>query len=96
MGRSDKKESVRARICRALDLYPDALGGEACVEIRGRGYVAVRGCREILGYTSERISLSLLRGALSVEGEDLVCVSYLSGAVGIEGRIGCVRFEEGV
>ncbi len=96
MGTAEKRERMRERICRALDLYPDTLAGESCVEIRGRGFLSVSGCLEILCYTPERICLSLKRGSLSVEGERLVCTSYMAGAVGIEGRIACVRFEEGV
>ena len=88
------RESVRERIWRALDLLPDVFPGESLVEIRGRGLMSVSGCRGILDYTPERIRLSLKHGSLLVEGERLVCTSYLAEAVGIDGRILGVRFEE--
>ena len=96
MGRNEKQERMRERICRALDLYPDTFGSESYVQIRGRGYVSVSGCLQILEYTPQRICLSLKHGSLAVEGESLICTSYLAGGLGIEGRVACVRFEEEV
>ena len=92
---SENKESVRERLTRRLDLPPDLFGGEGMVEIRGRGAVTVRGGGRILRYTPEEIRILLPRCVLSIRGEDLVCTSYYRGAVGIDGRIGGVTFEEG-
>ena len=87
--------SVRERICRQLDIVPDCLPGECMVELRGRHEVIVSGGGKILLYTPEQIRIALKRGALSVVGQRLVCTSYYVGAVGIEGLIFGVSFEEG-
>ncbi len=93
-GEREERGSVKERLCRALDLPPDVFAGESLVEIRGRGFLAVSGCCGILDYTPEQIRLSLKRGSLRVEGERMLLSSYLAGAVGIDGRIRSVRFEE--
>lgn len=89
-----KKETLKEKLCRTLDLCPDVFGKESYVEIRGRGSMTVSGCRRILQYTPKQICLSLERGRLSVEGENLICTSYFSGSVGIDGHLIGVRFEE--
>ncbi len=90
----EERGSVKERLCRALDLPPDVFPGESLVEIRGRGFLSVSGCRGILDYTPDEIRLSLRKGSLRVEGKRLICTSYLAGAVGIDGQILSVRFEE--
>ena len=98
MGRSGEKrnesEGVRERLCRRLDLLPDLLSGDGLVEIRGRGSVTVRGGGKILLYTPEEIRIAMQKCVLSILGERLVCTSYFQGAVGIDGRIRGVFFEE--
>ena len=84
----------RERLCRRFDLLPDLFGGEGLVEIRGRGAVTVRGGGKILRYTPEEIRISMPRCVLVIKGEGLVCTSYYQGAVGIDGRIEGVFFEE--
>ena len=90
-----EKGSLRERICQRLDLVPDCLPGECMVELRGRHAVTVSGGGRILLYTPEEIRIALKRGCLSVVGHRLVCTSYYVGAVGIEGLICGVSFEEG-
>ena len=92
--RERQRGSIRERITRALDITPDILLGESLIEIRGRGSLAVHGCRRILVYLPERIEILLSRGALEVEGEELCFVSFSAGSVGIEGKIRGVRFLE--
>jgi sporulation protein YqfC len=87
--------SLRERICQRLDLVPDCLPGECMVELRGRHAVTVSGGGKILLYTPEEIRIAIKRGAVRVTGERLVCTSYYVGAVGIEGLIIGVFFEEG-
>ena len=90
----EKKESVRERLTRRLDLLPDLLGEGSLVEIRGRGALTVRGGGRILRYTPEEIRISMPRCVLSIRGERLTCTSYYRGAVGIDGTIFGVVFEE--
>ena len=84
----------RQRLCRVLDLSPDCLPGEGLVEIRGRNSVMIRGGGKILIYTSEEIRIALKRGSLRIVGRDLSCTSYHVEAVGVEGLIDRVCFEE--
>lgn len=100
MGKKIQKQrgetaSLRERICRGLDLVPDCLPGECMVELRGRHAVTVNGGGKILLYTPEEIRIALKRGILCVVGRRLVCTSYYVGAVGIEGLICGISFEEG-
>ena len=83
---------IRQRFCQALDITPDILPGGSYVEIRGRGSLLIRGCRKILKYSREEIVIATCRDVFSVRGESLTCISYLAGAVGIEGRIDGVDF----
>ena len=90
-----KREELRERLCRHLDLAPDFFSGSGLVEIRGRGEVTVRGGGRILLYTPSEIRIAMGCDTLSIAGEDLICTSYYQGAIGVGGRIVGVRFEEG-
>jgi len=91
---SVEREDWRERVSRALDVPPDLLPGGSLLEIRGRQAMTVRGNGKILTYTPEEICVELSRGVLSVKGRRLVCTSYYFGALGIEGRIDAVVFED--
>lgn len=93
-GRENKGTGICQRLCRALDLSADCLPGEGLVEIRGRGSVTLRGGGRILTYTAEEIRIALKRGSLRIEGQELVCTSYHAEAIGVEGLIRRVCFEE--
>ena len=93
-GESAEKAGLRERLCRGLDIPPDLLPGNALIELRGQNAVTVRGCGRILLYTPEEIRLGLKKGYLSICGKRLVCTSYYAGAVGIDGYIRRVSFEE--
>ena len=95
MEKKKERGELRARLCRRLDLAPDLFGGEGLVEIRGRGEVTVRGGGRILLYTPSEIRIAMGSYTLSILGEGLVCTSYYQGAVGVDGRIFGVGFEEG-
>ena len=88
------RERLGERLCRALDIVPDALWGEGLIEIRGRGSVSVQGGGKILVYTPERIKIALSSGSVSIYGSRLNCTSYHAGSVCVDGRIGSVVFEE--
>ena len=90
----EKGEGIRDRLTRRLDLPPDLLGSGGLVEIRGRGTVTVRGGGRILRYTPKEIRISMPRCVLSIRGERLICTSYYRGAIGVDGVIGGVFFEE--
>ncbi len=93
--KEEKRESFREKLYRNLDIEPDILPGGSTLELRGRNSMTVRGGGRILEYTPESIRLELGEGELSVRGARLICTSYRAGAVGIEGRIDGISFEEG-
>ena len=84
----------RERMSRALDMPPDLIGQGSLVEIRGRGMMTVRGNGKIFVYTPDEISVALCDGVLTVHGRRLVCTSYYVGAIGIEGKIDEVIFDD--
>lgn len=77
-----------------LDLPPDILTGGMRIELRGRNLLTVFGCRRILTYTTTCIRLEMKDTVLAVYGQRLGCTSYLAGAVGMDGRIDRLCFEE--
>ena len=93
--KSNDKNSLSERICRALDLPTDLLPNRTSVAIHGRSAVKICGGRSILLYSpcEIRIALKGEAGWISVKGLALCCNSYNSGAIGIDGRILSVSFE---
>ena len=93
--KSNDKEPLASRICRALDLPAEAAPGSTRVEICGRSSAKICGGGAILLYSPEEIRIALRRdnGYVSVKGFSLCCESYNMGAVGIRGRIVSVSFE---
>ena len=87
---------MRDRIGKILGVPADAVGfsNGFMAELRGRSAISVRGCRRILSYSRERICLDTRDGTVTVLGEALFCVAYFSDAIGIEGRIDAVFFED--
>lgn len=77
-----------------FDIPSDLVDGGIRVDLRGRHTLTVHGCRRILDYAPETIRLSLGECALVVSGERLICTSYLAGAVGIEGSIRGILFQD--
>ncbi len=77
-----------------LDIPADVLSGGIRLDLRGRNTLTVHGCRRIMDFTPCRIRLALTGCDLVVEGDRLTCTSYLAGAVGIEGCICRMAFED--
>lgn len=76
-----------------LDIPSDLWTGGMRIEIRGRNSVTVHGCRKIVEYRPDRVRLQMKSCHLLVRGCRLICVSYLAGAVELEGQIDGVCFE---
>ena len=77
------------------DIPPELLSGGCFIEMRGRYAVIVKGCRRILTYSETRVLLKTKRDVVAVRGKRLTCVSYLAGAVSVEGLIDSVEFIKG-
>ncbi|MBO5416255.1 MAG: YabP/YqfC family sporulation protein [Clostridia bacterium] len=95
-GGKDKNErqSIGERLRKTLELDGDILPHSFMLEVRGRSGLMLRGAGRILLYTPEEIRLRVRGAEISVRGEGLICSSYYADAVGIEGRISSISFEE--
>ncbi len=78
-----------------LDIPSDLPAGGIRLDLRGRHTLTVYGCRRIVDFSPCTIRLALTGCDLVVEGDRLMCTSYLAGAVGIEGCICRMNFEDG-
>lgn len=97
MSKSREKENKRGLIeylSVKAELPSDILSGEARIELRGRNCLFVWGCRRILKYSQKHMILEMKGDRVSVRGERLVCTSYHSGTVSVEGLIRSVSFGE--
>lgn len=97
----EKKKKARRTLAERLaidcDIPPELLSGGCYIEIRGRNSVILRGCRRILTYSESKVTLKMKKDIAQVTGKRLTCISYLAGAVSVEGLIDSVAFlnEEG-
>ena len=78
-----------------FDFPADLSSGGLRLDLRGRNSLTVYGCRRIVDFSPTEIRLAMGSCDLLVEGERLLCTSYLAGAVGIEGCICRMAFSEG-
>ena len=92
MRSKDKKRTFAEVLAIEHDIPPELLSGGCFVEIRGRNSVVVHGCRRILSYSETRVALKMQKDVLEVTGKRLTCVSYLAGAVSVEGFVESVSF----
>ena len=77
------------------DFPPELLSGGCFIEMRGRYSVVLKGCRRILVYSDTKVVLKMRRDIVAVHGKRLTCISYLAGAVSVEGLIDSVEFVKG-
>lgn len=89
-----KKGGLRELLAVKAELPSDLLFGKFRVEIRGRNQVFVGGCKRIVKYSTEEMILSAGEFAVSITGERLVCSTYLSGTVSIDGYVTGVNFTD--
>ena len=96
---SEKKKKERRTLAERLaidcDIPPELLSGGCFIEIRGRNSVVLRGCRRILTYSETKVTLKMKKDIVEVFGKRLTCISYLAGAVSVEGFIDSVAFLKG-
>ena len=95
--RKERKKEERRTLLEYLaingDVGSDALSGDVYMELRGRNCLIVKGCKRILGYSPDSVLLEVKKDILSIKGKRLVCTSYFSGGVSIEGIVRSVSFE---
>ena len=95
MSKRNSSKGLRQWIIDKLDIPADVIEGGVRIDLRGRNQLIVYGCKKILDYSPTEIRLAVCKWVLWVKGEGLSCNSYLSGAVGIDGKIDAIAFEEG-
>lgn len=84
------------RVCRALEIMPESVSKAPVLELHGRSLLKLIDGGKILLYSKEKITVELTRksGRLCVEGNGLSCSYFNLGAIGIEGKINSISFEE--
>ena len=94
--KEEKKPPLAERICRALDIPPEAVSRTAYIELHGRTLLKIRDGGRILLYTAEKIKIALPRSKdiLTVIGSGLSCSFFNLGSVGIEGNILTITFDD--
>lgn len=89
-----KQTSLFGRINKWIGIPREGLPGGFSLFLNGDKEAVVRGCREILVYERERISLSIDRATLTLVGRDLFCSSFGMKNVTVSGRISGISIEE--
>lgn len=74
------------------ELPNDVLGSDLRIELRGRHTLFMQGCRRILKYSPNEMIMSARGFDVVIEGERLICSTYHSGTVTVEGNVLSVRF----
>lgn len=98
MSKNKQKENRRGIVeylSVKAELPSDALAGEVRIELRGKNSLFIGGCKRIITYSTRLIVLGIKGDVVSVKGERLICTSYHSGTVSIEGSILSVSFGNG-
>ncbi len=80
------REKLKKRLKRAIGT-DEIIGEHDLLELHGLSELIVRGCGAILYYSETEIKLSMKKYVLKISGRELYCVSYLAGAVEIDGEI---------
>lgn len=90
-----QKKDFFSRVGERLGLPREGLPGGFSAFLSGAGEVTVRGCRKILRYETEIISLSVGKQELSVHGAGLVCTAYSAETVTVTGDIAALTLSSG-
>lgn len=90
-----EKENKRGLVERLVcdhDMPPELFSGGCFIELHGRNKIVIRGCRKIIKYSSEIVILKMFREIVEIRGKRLICITYLAGAVSVEGLVDSVGF----
>ncbi len=77
------------------ELPSDILTGDLRIEMRGRNLLFIQGCRRILNYSPCLMIMAVKDMSVEVAGERLICSTYHSGTVSIEGYIKSINIDDG-
>lgn len=93
MKQKGEKKGLSEWVSGKLDIPADVFPGAGMLELRGRNTLTLRGCRHILKYTPDEMCFQMDKSRLIVTGKRLVCTSYLTGAVVIDGFVCSISFD---
>lgn len=88
----DEKRGFRERLICDHDVPAELFYGGCHIEINGRNRVVLCGCRRILKYSPTEVLVRMLRDIVAIRGKRLTCVTYLVGAISVEGLVDSVSF----
>lgn len=87
----------RKTVKRIIKSVSDAVGdvfSKDQIEIHSNIYMLISGCRKLTEYSDSRVTMTLGRLALVVEGEGLEPESLINGQMAIRGIIKGVRYVD--
>lgn len=90
---SAKSEQIIEALTRSMDIPPDVSSGFADIELCGNREAIIDGCKGILEYSEERISLNTGRLTVIFRGSGMSIISMQNGQTVIKGLISDVSFE---
>jgi sporulation protein YqfC len=93
--RAGEKCPLPEWLSKRLDIPSDLWTGGMRMELRGRNSMVIHGCHRIVGYRPDEVRLRMKGCIVVVRGQRLGCISYLAGAVELNGQIDSLCFEEG-
>ena len=88
------RRQMGRRMERAMDFPGGTLAKTAIVEIEGDRRAVVSGCRGILAYTEDRISLRTPEGILTFYGGELEVNCLTADGATVTGRLQRIEFAE--
>ena len=93
--KSTSKNGLLKFVCEKTGITGDELAGEATLELRGRNFLLIGGCKRIEKYSPCLMVMRVRGDILSIRGEGLACSSFHCGNVSVEGRIDAIEFGGG-
>ncbi len=85
-----EKHPPFGRVRRAVREKTDGLFGDPYIECHGWRRITIGGAKRIESMSKERVVVLLDQGHLAVCGGELICVSFQSGSLTVEGAIDSV------
>ena len=83
---------IRHKISKSLELPEDALCSAYRIQIIGNTAILC-GCKKILNYTSEEITVLTKDGVVSFNGKSLKCMYFFENTIELCGVISNVRID---
>lgn len=84
---------IRQRLSEKLELPEDTFGRGVRLQILG-GYAILSGCRKLLKYNSDEITVLTEDGTISFFGDHLKCKYFFEGTIELSGEIGNITIEK--